>query len=84
MEVRIGRPDNKVRLQFIDQGPGIRPEDQEKIFEPFYRARSTEKKEGSGLGLFLARRIIEIHRGTISASTNQPTGTIISVELPAL
>ncbi len=71
-----------VRIRIGDHGSGLGAEEHEKIFEPFYRSQTAKKKEGSGLGLFIARRIIESHSGKISASSNQPVGTILTIELP--
>ena len=52
----------RVVLQVTDNGPGLLPEVQEKIFIPFF----TTKKEGSGIGLSLCRQIMRLHRGTIT------------------
>lgn len=69
-----------------DDGPGISQEDMELVFEPFYRcdrARS-DSGEGSGLGLSLARSVIEDHGGTIKLRTNEPHGLSALVDLPLL
>jgi len=54
-----------VYLQVIDNGPGIKPEVQEKIFIPFF----TTKKQGSGIGLSLSRQIMRLHGGSISVAS---------------
>ena len=68
-----------VRLVVGDNGPGIPPEEREKLFLPYY----STKRRGSGLGLAIVRRIIAEHGGTIDASDNQPTGTCFTIELPS-
>ena len=56
----------RVVIQVTDNGPGLLPEVQEKIFIPFF----TTKKEGSGIGLSLCRQIMRLHRGTIYCAVN--------------
>ncbi len=83
VELEMRRQDSVVRIVCKDHGPGIESEEQQKIFEPFYRGKRTDGKDGSGLGLFIARRIAEMHGGKIWAEPNQPSGTILTLELPA-
>ena len=61
-----------------DRGPGIAAGQQEAIFQPFH----TSKTRGTGLGLAVARRIVELHRGTIQASTASDGGAVIDVTIP--
>jgi two-component system, NtrC family, nitrogen regulation sensor histidine kinase NtrY len=73
--------DTKRRLAVVsvaDEGSGIAPEDQEKLFVPYF----TRKKTGTGLGLAIVRRIITDHEGQIHASPNQPKGAVFTFELP--
>lgn len=67
-----------------DEGPGIRPEDLPHIFEPFYRGRDAVDAQirGSGLGLSLARRVVEAHGGTITVESRPGEGSTFSVRLP--
>jgi nitrogen fixation/metabolism regulation signal transduction histidine kinase len=67
-----------VRITVADNGPGISPEDREKLFMPYY----STKRRGSGLGLAIVRRIIAEHGGAIDAADNTPSGTVFTVELP--
>jgi signal transduction histidine kinase len=64
-------------IEIIDKGVGITG-DPEKLFEPFY----TTKSKGTGLGLFICRRIIEYHSGTITAHKIPKSGTKIVIRLP--
>ncbi|MEQ1910959.1 MAG: ATP-binding protein [Vicinamibacterales bacterium] len=78
IETHHDGPNQLVRLVIGDNGPGIPPEEREKLFLPYY----STKRRGSGLGLAIVRRIIAEHGGTIDASDNQPTGTRFTIELP--
>ena len=72
-------PAGGVRVQVADAGPGIAPEDQTRVFEAFY----STKDGHSGLGLEMARRIVENrHRGRILIGS-QPGETVVTVDLPA-
>jgi two-component system OmpR family sensor kinase len=71
------------RLEVSDEGPGIAPEEAERVFERFYRsdqARSS-KDGGSGLGLSIARWIVDLHGGRIRAEQVEPHGCRMVVEL---
>jgi two-component system sensor histidine kinase PilS (NtrC family) len=67
------------RLRVSDQGPGIRPEDAARVFDPFF----TTRKGGSGLGLALVHRAVEAHEGTIFVDGEHGRGTTFTVYLPA-
>ena len=82
VEIMLEALPDQERIQIADQGSGLAEGEQDKIFEPFYRSKTAENKAGSGLGLFIARRIIESHGGKISASSHHPTGTILTIDLP--
>jgi two-component system nitrogen regulation sensor histidine kinase NtrY len=69
---------NRVFVNVADDGPGIREEDREKLFLPYF----STKKDGTGLGLAIASRIITEHRGYIRIMDNNPQGTVFSIELP--
>lgn len=68
-----------VRIMICDNGIGIKDEDQENVFEPFY----TTKENGSGLGLAICSRIIENHGGYINFKSKAGNGTKFSINLPA-
>jgi signal transduction histidine kinase len=72
---------NTIQLIVKDQGPGIAAADKNKVFEKFYRvgAESTRTTKGSGLGLYLCKRIAEFHNATIQLTANKPTGSIFTV-----
>jgi signal transduction histidine kinase len=74
--------DGSVRVQVTDAGPGIPPEDRRLIFEKFGRSASGAAKPGTGLGLFIARSIVEAHGGTIDVASASGHGATFVVELP--
>ena len=67
-----------VRIIIADDGPGIAPEERDKLFMPYY----STKKRGSGLGLAIVRRIVAEHGGSVDVSANEPHGTRFTIELP--
>jgi two-component system NtrC family sensor kinase len=69
-----------IELAFADTGPGVPKELQERIFEPFY---SRGKREGAGLGLAIARRIVEEHGGELRLERGSERGAVFVVSLPA-
>src|SRR5262249_46454175 len=81
--VRLERVDREVKFMVRDQGRGIAPHELGHIFESHWRSpRSVE--EGYGLGLFIARRIVEAHGGRISAESRVGAGSCFTFVLPSL
>lgn len=71
-----------LRLAIADAGPGVPPDMLESIFEPFKRVESGGGHPGLGLGLSIAQRAVQMHGGTISASTGPLGGLVVQVTLP--
>ena len=70
-------------ISVADTGVGIAPEDQEAIFEEFRQVGTADKKvEGTGLGLALSRKFIELHGGRIWVQSRPGTGSTFSFTLP--
>jgi len=70
-------------ITVTDHGPGVPEDELQLIFEPFFRSSRTQKNSnGYGLGLTIARRVIEAHGGTISASNYQDHGLRVAIVLP--
>lgn len=69
--------DDQIQISVLDQGIGIAPEDSQKIFMKYYRANNSETalRSGHGLGLYLAKQIIELHHGSISVNSDLGKGT---------
>ena len=71
---------NKIRLDIIDNGVGIAPEDVPHIFEPFFSAK--EKVSGTGLGLAIVHGIVQNHQGKVEVESKLGKSTTISICLP--
>ena len=80
--VRVRKRDNKAEMQVIDNGIGIAPEDQDRIFNRFERAVSPEFYGGLGLGLFISCEIVRLHHGSIGVQSNLGSGAKFTVKLP--
>jgi len=80
--LRARQLDHEVELSVIDQGPGIAPEDIPHLFERFYRARQKEPPAGGiGLGLYIAKLLVEAHGGRIRVESEVGKGSIFSFTL---
>jgi signal transduction histidine kinase len=82
VSVRASAVDGSVHLDVIDQGEGIAAEDHAVIFEKFGRVRGSTKP-GTGLGLYIARAIVEAHGGTLDVSSSPGRGSTFTLTLPA-
>ncbi len=71
-----------VKIQVKDQGPGISPENQERIFKRFERVSDRQNIGGLGLGLYICKQIVEAHHGKIYVQSNLGEGATFTVELP--
>lgn len=78
--VKLYKEDNNLVLQVADTGIGIPPEKQEKIFERFYQVENG--REGSGIGLSLVQRLVELHHGRIVLQSEVDKGSTFSIYLP--
>ena len=79
IHVAIARDGGSWTISVADTGPGMAPDVKAKVFEPFFTTRS----RGTGLGLPIARRVVEAHGGTIAVDTPASGGTVVSMSLPA-
>ena len=84
VEVTLARHDGKAVVEVRDHGPGVPEDALPRLFDPFYRVESDRNRVsgGIGLGLSIARRAIELHKGSIRARNAQP-GLEVEMELPA-
>ena len=67
-----------MRIEVADNGPGIDPQDRDKMFSPYF----STKKRGTGLGLAIVHRIVTDHQGTIRVEENEPSGARFVIEMP--
>ncbi|WP_421995106.1 ATP-binding protein [Reyranella sp.] len=82
--ITVTPQDGRARVDIVDHGPGVPPEERERIFEPFYRlARSRETGRGSGLGLALVRQIARRHGGSAVCLATDEGGSRFRIDLPA-
>jgi len=80
VSIRLSNTDqNSVKVEVIDTGRGISPDDISKVFEPYFSTKET----GTGLGLAIVKKAIDDHGGTISVASKQGTGTTFTIILPA-
>ena len=84
VEVRALEDGRAIVIEIADSGPGIPSEELSKIFEELYRGVNARGIEGSGLGLALVQRIVELHGGQIEVRSRQddPRGTVFTLRLP--
>jgi signal transduction histidine kinase len=84
VHVRVGVEENSVVVTVSDTGLGMSPEDQQHIFERFFRAEIASDRaiQGLGLGLTIVKAIVDAHGGTIAVQSHPGRGTVIRVSLP--
>jgi signal transduction histidine kinase len=83
IDVMADLHDGVTEISVTDTGVGIAPEDQEAVFEEFRQVGTADKKaEGTGLGLALSRKFIELHGGRIWVESQLGTGSTFSFTLP--
>jgi len=84
VEVSLRQNDGTVILEVKDSGIGVPEKERSRIFKKFYRIGNEETRntKGTGLGLFIVKRVVDLHNGKISISENMPKGTVVKVVLP--
>ncbi len=80
VNVSLKENNKKIQLKVADQGVGISDEEKKKVFEKFYRSgdERTRKTKGTGLGLYLCKKIMQSHNGYIAMTDNEPHGSIFA------
>lgn len=84
ISVTLKKINSHLELTFSDLGYGIDPNERNKVFEKFYRVgnEETRKTKGTGLGLYIVKKVVAMHKGTIEIKSNKPMGTIFIIRLP--
>jgi len=80
--VTIKQRKNEIAIAVTDTGVGIAKEQQEKIFDRFYRADDSRTEQGYGLGLSIAKQIMQVHQGTIAVTSEPGKGTTMMLTFP--
>ncbi|WP_254767508.1 PAS domain-containing protein [Salinilacihabitans rarus] len=83
VEIDAERAGGRWRIAVRDEGVGIAPDEQERIFEVFQRLHGRDEHPGTGIGLALCRRIVERHGGEIRVDSDPGEGSVFTVTLPA-
>ncbi|CAN5209312.1 hypothetical protein BH09PAT1_BH09PAT1_3250 [soil metagenome] len=83
IEVIVSATSSHVKIQVKDYGVGVARDDLKKVFEGFYKG-DTKESQGLGVGLLLARHIIQFHHGTITMKSTKGKSTTIEIKLPRL
>ena len=73
-----------LELSVADEGPGLAPEEVQRIFERFERGRRADQTRGFGLGLWVARRVAQLHGGDVRVDSTPGQGTCFTLVLPPL
>jgi signal transduction histidine kinase len=78
--VNLLAEEDRAVIEIIDNGAGIAPEDREKIFLPFF----TTKPSGTGLGMAIVKKIVDLHGGDVGVESEPGRGTRVRISLPAV
>jgi K+-sensing histidine kinase KdpD len=81
IHISLQEQNKKALLKVADEGFGISNEEKKKVFDKFYRTgnENTRSAKGTGLGLYLCKKIVEDHKGYITVTDNLPQGSIFTV-----
>jgi len=84
IEVALEAHNGVATMSVVDHGPGLRPADAGRVFEPFYRADASRSRDsgGAGLGLSIVAAVVDAHGGSVKVSETAGGGATFEVELP--
>jgi two-component system sensor histidine kinase KdpD len=83
VDVHARRDGTRLHIEVADRGPGIAPADRARVFEPFQRGAAAGGVPGTGLGLPIARRLVEAQDGTLELAARAGGGSVFTLTLPA-
>lgn len=84
ISVSLEQTHEHITIRFTDNGPGMTEEEMKRAFEKFYQADRSRSSSGNGLGLSLAKRIIDLHGGTVEIQSQPNRGSAFTVRIPKL
>ncbi len=86
VSISLSRKQNTACIAIADEGPGIPDNEKKRIFDKFYRMgdENSRKAKGTGLGLYLASRIVTQNKGRMTVKDNTPCGSVFEIQLPVL
>lgn len=82
IRILLRQKQSGIEVSIIDNGAGMSEDVMNRIYEKFYQGDTSRSSSGNGLGLTLAKRIVDLHGGTISASSKEGKGTAFTVVIP--
>lgn len=82
VDVTVARDGDVARIDVADRGPGIAEADRPRVFEKFFRSERTNKVSGAGLGLYIVKRIIDLHGGRVGVDSVAGEGSTFFIRLP--
>jgi two-component system sensor histidine kinase KdpD len=82
VRVSVDREGPEVRFRVEDEGPGVPAPDRDRVFDRFVRLPGAESTPGTGLGLFIAKRLVEMNGGRVRLDAARPAGAIFEILLP--
>ncbi|HET7466786.1 MAG TPA: ATP-binding protein, partial [Candidatus Dormibacteraeota bacterium] len=84
IEVALATHDGVATMSVVDHGPGLKPDDAGRVFEPFYRADPSRSRDsgGAGLGLSIVAAVVDAHGGSVKVTDTPGGGATFEVELP--
>lgn len=84
VEIEVSYHNRMITFRFRDEGKGLSAEEQERLFEPFYRGKNAGKERGHGIGLSLVKAIVTLHGGTVEVNSAEQQGSTFTVMLPTI
>ncbi|HSN16244.1 MAG TPA: sensor histidine kinase, partial [Anaeromyxobacteraceae bacterium] len=81
--VHLWADGSAIRLEVVDEGPGIPADELPLLFKRFFRASNAQRTGGSGLGLYIARLVVEAHGGQVAVRSELGRGAAVTFTLPA-
>lgn len=82
VRILLRQKQNSIEVSVVDNGPGMTADVMDRVYEKFYQGDASRSSSGNGLGLTLAKRIVDLHHGTIHASSKAGAGTTFTVTIP--